>query len=127
MSYCPELNFTLLKQHVKCRIHGICDGLTASQLAMNINALRAASSVCAWTWDDRKDIERKYQWELILKDSTNDTHLNYFKNFLDLPSLDQQSFCMSGQPNLQYEETLRFFAGLCFMFHGQKDFYNEKK
>lgn len=126
VTFCPELNKTLIQQQVDCRLLGYCDGLTNSQISTNINAVSAACSTCAQMKQELEQIEEDYQWELVLEDSANNTYIEYLKNFLDASLISQQSFCLSGRKDLQLQEGVATGSGFCYTVNGQERMFNEK-
>lgn len=70
------------------------------------------------------EIETNYENELILEDFTNRTYIEYLKNFFDLSVINQQSFCMTGQKDLQLRESLALWGGFCYTI-GQEDIFDE--
>lgn len=126
MTYCPELNKTVLKQIVECRLRGYCDGLNGTQVSTNINALKIGCQVCSLMYQEKMEIETKYRWEMIQEDSRNNTYIEYLKNFLNPSLIDQQSFCMSGQGDLKLRESLKEVSGFCYTINQPEGIYNEK-
>lgn len=125
MTYCPDLNRTLLEQHAECRLYGNCEGLNISQVSININAVKAGCSTCPSMEEKLEQIEENFKWELILEDSTNNSYIDYLKNFLDLSLIHQQSFCLSGQKRLRVQETLALGGGFCYTINGDEEIFNE--
>lgn len=127
MTYCPELNKTLLMQHVQCRLQGRCDGLNSLQIATNINAIKAGCQNCKFMDEELEQIESKYKRELVQDDYINNTYIEYLKNFLDSSLIDQQSFCMSGGEKLQLRESLAYWGGFCYTINSRELIFDEEK
>lgn len=124
VTFCPDLNTTLLKQHVECRLRGHCNDLNSSQVSININALRTGCTFCSHMYVERAEIEEAFEWELIRDDAQNNTYIDYLKNFWDSSLMNQQSFCMSGRKNLVLRETLIADGGFCYIIN-EKEMFNE--
>lgn len=92
VTYCPELNRKLIEQLSKCRLRGLCDNLNNSQIATNINALKAGFSVCNAMFFMQLEIEKKFAREILLNDFRNNTYIDYLKTFLDPSWIDRQAF-----------------------------------
>lgn len=85
-----------------------------SKVPINMNALRAGCSMCSAMGSYVENIERDYEGELIVTDFKENTYTDYLRTFLDSSWIQRQSFCMSGQFEVELRETLAPFTGLCF-------------
>lgn len=72
------------------------------------------------------EIEEEFDWELILEDFSNRTYIDYLRNFLDSSLTEQQSFCMSGQKNLELRESLAIEGGFCYTIGQEEGIFDEK-
>lgn len=125
VTYCPELNRTLLIQHVECRLREQCDGLNNSQILTNINALKSGCQICKNMEAELQQIENEYNRELIREDLANNTYIDYLRNFLDSSIINQQSFCLSNREDLRIVENL-LLQGFCYTINGLKGIFDEK-
>lgn len=123
--YCPELNKTLIKQHVECLLREQCDGLNSSQISKNFNAIKAGCKVCRHMGSELFEVEHYYNWRLVTADLRKNTYIGYLKNFVDASLIERQSFCMSDRKNLQIRESLGLWSGFCYTI-GQDHIFHEK-